>query len=130
MLPMTKHRFTALTIAAAVALGAPRLRFREARLRRRPHPHVAQAGQPTGKTASHLRAGSGSPGRVVVRSGRRRPPLADIRQRRELWLDLLAQPFEVGRQGELLAQRLRRLVGGEARAKRRQLVRIPPGSRK
>src|SRR4051794_3043704 len=55
------------------------------------------------------------------------PPLPDVRQRREQRFDLLPQPLEVGRQGEPLAERLERLVGGEARAEGRELVQDPAG---
>ena len=52
MLPMTKHRITALTIAAAVALGAPasasaKLVYDAGLIRTTP-----KQAQPTGKTAS------------------------------------------------------------------------------
>src|SRR3954452_24438876 len=58
-------------------------------------------------------------------AGRSRATSTTIRQRREDRLDLVAVRLVVGRQRQLLAERLERLVGGEAGPDRRDLEQHP-----
>ena len=93
----------------------------------RPSARAGGRGRSAGARRRRCRAAAGaSPGRCPARSGgrtrRRRsrgvgPPRADVGEGRQHRLDALAQVLVVGRQRELLAEVLERLVDGEARAR-------------